>query len=394
VPDVSFVNLLVVAAFALAAPMVVGFFRRIRIPAVVLEIVAGIAVGPHGFGWVKVDLPIQILALMGLAFLLFLAGLEIDIVRLRGRLIRLAGLGFLVTVGLGIAAGYAFDATGVVKSPLLVGIALMATSLGLVVPVLKDAGQAETELGQLTIAGASVADFGAIVLLTFFFSGSSGGPGAKLLLFGGFAALVAFAALALSRIGRSMRLEGLLVRLQDTTAEIRVRFAVLLLVGFVALAERLGLETILGAFIAGAILNLVDRDSMSTHPNFHLKLEAIGYGFLVPVFFVSSGLRFDLDSLVNSPSAFARVTALPGHSDVDRCHSRRDLGGERSSNGLGRFGVGDRVPARRSRAARKRQRCQRTRRAFGPADRQHDLRASIECAAQTVRSGTVCLRSS
>ena len=306
-PDVSFVNLLVVAAIALAAPMVVGFFRRIRIPAVVLEIVAGIAVGPHGFGWVKVDLPIQILALMGLAFLLFLAGLEIDIVRLRGRLIRLAGLGFLVTVGLGIAAGYAFDATGVVKSPLLVGIALMATSLGLVVPVLKDAGQAETELGQLTIAGASVADFGAIVLLTFFFSGSSGGPGAKLLLFGGFAALVAFAALALSRIGRSMRLEGLLVRLQDTTAEIRVRFAVLLLVGFVALAERLGLETILGAFIAGAILNLVDRDSMSTHPNFHLKLEAIGYGFLVPVFFVSSGLRFDLDSLVNSPSAFARV---------------------------------------------------------------------------------------
>lgn len=306
-PDVSFVNLLVVAAIAVAAPLLVGFFPRIRVPAVVFEIVAGIAVGPHGFGWVKVDLPIQILALMGLAFLLFLAGLEIDIVRLRGKLIRLAGLGFLVTVGLGIAAGYAFDAAGIVKSPLLVGIALMATSLGLVVPVLKDAGHAETELGQLTIAGASVADFGAIVLLTFFFSGSSGGPGAKLVLFGGFAVLVAVAALALSKLGRSMRLEGLLVRLQDTTAEIRVRFAVLLLVAFVALAERLGLETILGAFIAGAILNLVDRDAMSTHPNFHLKLEAIGYGFLVPVFFVSSGLRFDLDSLLKSPAAFARV---------------------------------------------------------------------------------------
>ena len=170
-PDVSFGNLLVVAAIAFAAPMIVGFFPRIRVPAVVLEIIAGIAVGPHGFGWVEVDLPIQILALIGLAFLLFLAGLEIDLMRLKGRLIRQAGLGFVVTVVLGIAAGVAFHAAGFVKSPLLIGIALMATSLGLVVPVLKDAGQAETELGQLTIAGASVADFGAIVLLTFFFSG-------------------------------------------------------------------------------------------------------------------------------------------------------------------------------------------------------------------------------
>ena len=155
------------------------------------------------------DLPIQILALMGLAFLLFLAGLEIDVARLRGKLIRLAGLGFLVTVVLGIAAGYAFDAAGIVKSPLLVGIALMATSLGLVVPVLKDAGQSETELGQLTIAGASVADFGAIVLLTFFFSGASSGPGVKLVLFGGFVALVAVSPRSrCPRLGRSMRLEA------------------------------------------------------------------------------------------------------------------------------------------------------------------------------------------
>src|SRR5207244_6682372 len=92
----------------------------------------------------------------------------------------------------------------------------------------------------------------------------------------------------------------------DTTAEIRVRIAVLLLIAFVAMAERLGLETILGAFIAGELLNLVDKDT-STHPNFRLKLEAIGYGFLVPVFFVTSGLRFDLGALLDSPSAFARV---------------------------------------------------------------------------------------
>ena len=307
-PHVSFASLVVVAAIAVAAPLVVGLFPRIRVPAVVLEIVAGIVVGPHGLKLIKrVDLPVQILALVGLAFLLFLAGLEIDVEQLRGRLLRLAGLGFVATIALGLIVGGIFKATGTVRSPLFLAIALAATSLGLVVPVLKDAGQASTELGQLTIGAASVADFGAVVLLTLFFSGQhSTSASAKAILLVGFVLLAAAAGLALARLNRSMRFSDVLVRLQDTTAEIRVRIAVLLLVAFVAMAERFGLETILGAFIAGGVLSLIDRDSTS-HPNFRLKLEAIGYGFVVPVFFVTSGLRFDLDALLNSPSAFARV---------------------------------------------------------------------------------------
>jgi Kef-type K+ transport system membrane component KefB len=307
VTEVSFGGLLVVATIAFGAPLLIGLFPQARVPAVVLEIVTGIAVGPSGFGWVDVDLPIEILSLMGLAFLLFLAGLEIDLARLRGRLLRLAGTGFLLTLGLGLVADLAFGAADLVRSPLFVAITLSATSLGLIVPVLKDAGQAGTEMGQLTIAGASVADFAAVVLLTLFFSTEAAETSTKLILLAGFAVLAVVAAVALSRAGRSMRLDAVLTRLQDTTAEIRVRLAILLLVGFVALAERLGLETILGAFLAGAILNLVDRDSMSTHPHFRLKLEAVGYGFLVPVFFVTSGLRFDLEALLESPSAFARI---------------------------------------------------------------------------------------
>ena len=309
-PDVSFTNLVVVAAIAVAAPVLLGFFPAIRLPAVVLEIIAGIVVGPSGLGWVEIDDPIEILALMGLAFLLFLAGLEIDASRLRGRLLRLASIGFLLTIVLGVATGAALDAAGFAESPLLVGIALMATSLGLVAPVLKDAGHADTALGQLVIASSSVADFGAVVLLTLFFSGEHSGAGAKLVLLGGFGLLAVATALGLSRLGRSMRLEGVLVRMQDTTAEIRVRIAVLILVAFVALAEQFGLETILGAFLAGAILNMVDRDAMSTHPHFRIKLEAIGYGFLVSVFFVTTGLRFDLEALLDSPSAIARVPLL------------------------------------------------------------------------------------
>jgi Kef-type K+ transport system membrane component KefB len=307
VPDVSFGGLVIVAAIAVGAPMLVGLLPRIRVPAVVLEIVAGIVVGPHGLDWVRVDLPIQILALFGLAFLLFLAGLEIDVRRLRGRLLRLSALGLLFTLGLGLVVGTGFRLVGWVRSPLFLAIALSATSLGLVIPVLKDSGQATTDLGQQTIAASSVNDFAAVVLLTLFFSTTASGTGTKLLLFAGFLLFVAAATLALSRLNRSMRLDAVLVKLQDTTAEIRVRIAVLLLVVFVALAERLGLEAILGAFLAGAILNFVDRDATATHPHFRLKLEAIGFGFLVPVFFVTSGLRFDLDALLESPSAFLRV---------------------------------------------------------------------------------------
>ncbi len=306
-PDVSFGSLVIVAAIAVGAPMLVGLFPQIRVPAVVLEIVAGIVVGPHGFGWVRIDLPVQILALFGLAFLLFLAGLEIDVHRLRGRLLRLSALGLLVTIALGLAVGVGFRLVDWVRSPLFLAIALSATSLGLIVPVLKDSGQATTDLGQQAIAASSVNDFAAVVLLTLFFSTTAAGTGTKLLLFVGFLLFVVAATLALSRLNRSVRLDAVLLKLQDTTAEIRVRIAVLLLVVFVALAEGLGLEAILGAFLAGAILNFVDRDATATHPHFRLKLEAIGYGFLVPVFFVASGLRFDLEALLESPSAFLRV---------------------------------------------------------------------------------------
>jgi len=304
-PDVSFTNLLVVAAVAVLAPLVVGYFPRLRIPAVVLEIIGGIIIGPSVLGWVHIDLPVQILALFGLAFLLFLAGLEIDVHRLRGRLLRYALLGYLVSLVLGYGAGASFTAAGWVSQPLLLAIALSATSLGLVVPVLKDAGQVDSDVGQSALAAASIADFAAIVLLSLFFS-SGGSTGSKVVVLGAFAGLVVVTGLAVSGAARSMRLGQVLLRLQDTTAEIRVRFAVLLLVAFTALAERFGLESILGAFLAGAIVGLVDRDSAS-HPNFRTKLEAIGYGFLVPVFFVSSGVKLDLAGLLHSPPALVRV---------------------------------------------------------------------------------------
>ena len=211
-----------------------------------------------------------------------------------------------MTLVLGYGAGVSFTAAGWVSQPLLLAIALSATSLGLVVPVLKDAGQVHSQVGQTALAAASVADFAAIVLLSLFFSSSGGSTGSKVVVLGAFAGLVAVTGLVVSGAARSVRLGQVLVRLQDTTAEIRVRCAVLLLVAFTFLAEKFGLESILGAFLAGAIVGLIDRDSAS-HPRFRTKLEAIGYGFLIPVFFVSSGIRLDLTGLLHNPSALVRV---------------------------------------------------------------------------------------
>ncbi len=306
-PNVSFSGLLIVAVVAFAAPLLLGLTPARRLPAIVLEIVAGIIIGPSVLGWVKVDLPISILSVLGLAFLLFLAGLEVELERLRGRLLAFVGSAFLLSCGLALLVGYGLYLAGQVVSPLLIAIILVATGLGIVIPVLKDAGESASSFGQLVIAGAMFAEFGSIILLTLFFSREATSTATKLVLLGGFALLAAGFAFVILRLKRSKRIAAVLLRLQDTTAQIRVRGAFMLLVAFVALASVLGLETILGAFVAGVILRLIDGDQMMTHPQFRLKLEAIGFGVFIPVFFVSSGIQFDLAALFSSPSTLLRV---------------------------------------------------------------------------------------
>src|SRR6516165_705777 len=307
-PAVHFTNLLIVVAAGLAAPLALGFFPRFRLPAIVLEIVLGIVIGPSGLGWVTPDLPVSLLALVGLAFLLFLSGLEIDVERLRGRTLKLTALGFAVSFVIAVVLGIGLRAGGFVRSPLFVAIVLVATSLGVIVPVLKDSGNISTSFGQLVIAAGSIADFGAIILLSLFFSGNgSTSTAGTLILLGVFGLVVVLVGLAIAGVEHSMRLARVLQRLQDTTAQIRVRAAFLLLIGFTALAEKVGLETILGAFAAGALLSLIDRDEAMPHPQLRLKLEAVGFGVFIPIFFVTSGLRFDLNALFANASTVARV---------------------------------------------------------------------------------------
>ncbi len=330
----GFTGLLVVVAVAFLAPFLLGLLPRLRLPSVVFEIVAGIVIGPSVLGWVEMDGTIEVLALIGLAYLLFLAGLEIDFGQLRGRLLRLALLGWAISFGLAAGAGYGLELAGLVDTPLLIAIILSATSLGVIIPVLADAGELQTRFGQLVLAAASIADFGAVILLSLFFSGESG-PGSTALLLGVFAGLLLVTFVVVRTAERSRRVEEDLLRLQDSSAQIRVRAAMVLMVAFVALAEGLGLEVILGSFAAGALLGLLDQDRRVTHPHFRTKLEAIGFGLFIPVFFVTVGIRFDLQALLDDPANLAMVpiflAALLVVRGLPAVAYRRFVGGQRAA---------------------------------------------------------------
>ena len=194
--------------------------------------------------------------------------------------------------------------------PILIGVALLATSLGLVVPVLADAGALGRPIGRIAIAGASAGEVAAVVLLSVGLAESDTPLAGRILLLVLLLAGLAAIGLAVAGVEHSMPLTALVGRLADTSAQIRVRWTVLLVAGLALAAQALGFEAILGAFLAGMLVRALDPDPERTHPLYPVKLDAVGYGLLVPVFFVTSGLTLDLRGLVEHPAALATVPAF------------------------------------------------------------------------------------
>jgi Kef-type K+ transport system membrane component KefB len=308
--EVSFNGLLLVMVVAVAIPLVLGLVPRVPIPGSVVEILAGILIGPAVLAWATPDRAVDVLAKLGVAFLLFLAGLELDFERLRGRALRLGLATFGLSVVIGLALTAPLGAIDVVLDPVFVTIVLSATALGIVMPVLKDTGRLDSHFGVFVVASCSIAEFGSIVLLSMFFSGQGGpdpvltaGKLVVLLLF------VAVIAVVSARASSWPRLRNVMYRLQDTSAQIRIRIAVLLLLALLVLSESLKFDSILGAFLAGALLSaLSDADAVEEDVGqFRHKLDGIGFGFFIPVFFVSTGVAFPLTQLFDDDSALIRI---------------------------------------------------------------------------------------
>lgn len=292
----TLVNIVGVAAIAFCVPFVLGFFPRVRVPSVTLELVAGIVVGPAVLGWIEPGPVVTVMAAIGVAFLLFLAGLELDLDMLKGAPLRRGSLSFLLTFALALALMAPLGAAGVILSPLLVAVALTATSIGILVPVLRDTGHLDTRVGHFTICSASAAEVGTIGLLGVFFAGkdSSAPVSALLLVVVAVLAVLLLAALRYTRRWAPGR--RIFDRLDESSAPVRVRFAVMILLGAAALATSFGFEGILGTFVAGAVVAIVIRGDRREEA-LRSRLKVIGFGLFVPAFFVTSGLRFDLDRI-------------------------------------------------------------------------------------------------
>jgi Kef-type K+ transport system membrane component KefB len=295
---------LIVTAIAVAAPLLAELPIGLRLPAVVLEMILGILVGPEVLGLATASGLLQWMGgKLGLAALFFMAGLELDLNRARGRPLRLAFWGWLLSLILAFVTATGLHAVGWVQTPLLVAVALSTTTLGTLLPILRDAGDLDTRFGTLVLAAGAIGEFGPIVLVSLLFVREYT-EGVQIALMLAFVAITLLVALGVLK-GETPKVATLLHRTLLTSTQLPVRLAMFLLAGFVVLSDVFGIESALGAFAAGFVVGLATggEDGRIMRE----KIDAIAFGFFVPFFFVTSGMRFDLAGLLQSPRAWLLV---------------------------------------------------------------------------------------
>jgi Kef-type K+ transport system membrane component KefB len=283
-----------VLAAASAGAIASRLHRRVVLPTVVVEILLGVLIGPEVFDIAEVDELITFLANFGLAMLFFFAGLELIEKHVPRRSLVLGTGGWAISLALGLALGIVLKEAGVDAEWWLLAVALSTTALGTLVPIVGDAGLLPTPLGSAVLGTGVAGEFWPIVVISVFLTGTYGAV-AEVVLLVVFVAVVAVAASAALR-ARPPRLVHVLQSTVNTTGQAAVRLALLLLAALVFLAVEVGFDFVLGAFAAGLVAGIV-LDSTESEP-VRMRLEGIGFGFLIPIYFVTTGMAFDLDSLL------------------------------------------------------------------------------------------------
>ena len=300
-------TLTAILAVAVLSPFLADRLQRFRVTGVVIEILAGIVVGPQVLGLGQLDPTIQSISWLGLALLMFLAGYEVDFARIKGKPLKLAGKGWLLSLALGLAIGFLLQEEGKAVSGLIMGLILTTTALGTMLPMWRDSGLLRARFGTHLLAAGAIGEFGPIVAIALLLSGHQPRQSSLLLIL--FVVLAVGTALLASQ-PKKPRLLHLLQKNLNTSAQLPVRLSVFLIVVLLWVANSLGLDVLLGAFTAGIVVRLgikgADEEVIRT------KLEAIGFGFLIPVFFVVSGMQFDLDGLVSTTRSLVVLPAALG----------------------------------------------------------------------------------
>ncbi|HZG74635.1 MAG TPA: cation:proton antiporter [Paenibacillus sp.] len=310
----SLISLMIVVGIAFLVPVLLHRFHLRFMPVVVAEIIVGIAVGKSGLNWVAEDPYLELLSTLGLIYLMFLSGLELDFSLLRrnsaaksnaggegGPDVMKAGLAISAgALGLAAALSFGLQAAGLIAEPFFFAIVVSAISLGVVVPVLKEKRLLDSKIGQAMLFISVTLDITAMVLLAFYISLRSQDLGsmAQLALF--------FVAVFLAyRLIRRFLNRKVSEAIKAGTIQIGTRAVFALILFFVVLSETLGVEVILGSFLAGAVVSLMLPNKEFVH-----KLETFGYGFLIPIFFVMVGAGLELGALLRDPAVLALIPAL------------------------------------------------------------------------------------
>lgn len=301
--DASDLALVLIPLLAVAAPLLARGVRRVvRVPIIVFELVLGILVGPAVLGWVEPGPLLEKLSDFGLAALFFVAGSEIDFRAVSGKPLARASLGGVLSVAAGIALGF-FLAPG--EGMVVIGIALSSTALGTLMPILRDAREMDTPFGKAISVVGAVGEFLPLIAISIFLSTRTTPVAAAVLLT--FVVLAALAVVLARRVSHG-RLHRLVRASLHTSEQFGVRIVLLLIAALVGLSVMLDLDMLLGAFVAGAIWRIImARAPKKDAEEVESKIEAIAFGFLVPIFFLYTGVTLDLQALVTSPAALALV---------------------------------------------------------------------------------------
>lgn len=309
----SYISLLIIILLASFVPIILRKIKFLPIPLVVGEIIAGMIVGKSGFNLIHTNDWLDFLATFGFAFLMFLSGLEIDFhhisnkanknTKLHKSPLGIAILTFSLTLGLSYIISYILKLNGLVTSPFLMALILSTTSLGIVVPVLKEKNLLTSGYGQTILLAALIADFVTMVLITVFVTFYTIGFTYHVLLV--FILFIAF--YLFYQAGVKVTSNKLFKDFAHATSQLEVRGSFALILIFIALAQQLGTEIILGAFLAGLIVSLISESDSSI---LNMKLDAIGYGFFVPIFFITVGANFDIQSVFNNPKSIYLIPLL------------------------------------------------------------------------------------
>ncbi len=312
-----FEGLLGVFILAALAPILADFIPKITVPVVVLELVLGIIAGPHILGLVHGNSGLEIARELGVIFLFFLAGFEVDFEGIKGNPLRNAVVAWIAGFALALVVAFGMQQMDLTSAFFLLAIAISTTSLGSLIPILQDSGLLGTRFGTNILSLGTVGEFAPVLLVAFALNRSRAGFLTALTIVG-FLAVVTII-LAVNRRAISLNKESMVRRIAiqtlDASAQFGVRITMVLLIALVYLAARFDLDVLLGAFAGGFIVGQLgdvtsSKDSRKVMEWLKVKFEAIGYGVLVPIFFVVTGIEFRLDELLNSRTALILMPVM------------------------------------------------------------------------------------